>query len=166
MKNRPLCLIGVIFIFAGGLLNAQERQVSQDRAIPELRRRSLVINIDARVSENGQTIWSETSRKITMQGTPIGMRLEGSNLMVTVQFTPYIRRNGNILVAQVQLGITDPEQGFSYHTSIQTIPFAFDDPIYFFPLGQAAGPSSIEIMLTVNPYRDSPEAATGSDNDN
>jgi hypothetical protein len=181
--NRSLCLISVIFISVSSILSAQDQRISQDRVIPELRRRSLVIDIDARVlddvlttnpqgeNQRAQVVtWSETHQKITIPGTPVGIRLEGSNIMVAVQFTPFIRRHGNVnvLVAQVQLGINDPDQGFSYHTSLQTIPFEFNETIYFFPLGQSNGSSSIEIILTVNPYReaDSPETANNTNNDN
>jgi hypothetical protein len=182
--NRSLCLISAIFISVSSILNAQEQRVSQERVIPELRRRSLVLDIDARVLETGlstgsrsgtevQVVWSETHQKITIPGTPVGIRLEGSNVIVAVQFTPFIRRHGNVLAAQVQLGINDPEHGFSYHTSIQTIPFEFNEPIYFFPLGKSDGTSSIEIILTVNPFREaasnessSNEAANNTNNDN
>jgi hypothetical protein len=59
------------------------------------------------------------------------------------------------MVAQGQIWINDSERGISYYTSIQTIPMEINEPIYFFPLG--ASPqlkSSIEIMLTVNPYKE------------
>jgi len=137
--------------------------------IPELRRQALVLDINARVLESEQVvIWNETHQKITIPGTPVGIRLQGSNLVVAVQFNPFIRRSGNVLLAQVQIGINDPEHGFSYHTSIQTIPFAFDEPIYFFPLGQSEESSLIEIILTVNPYREaaSSETAANTNNDN
>jgi len=130
--------------------------------IPELRRQALVLDITARVLESEHVvIWNETHQKITIPGTPVGIRLEGANLIVAVQFNPFIRRSGNVLLAQVQIGINDPEHGFSYHTSIQTIPFGFDEPIYFFPLGQSDESSLIEIILTVNPY-----TAANTNNDN
>jgi len=165
--NRSIFIFSAVFIFASGILSAQEHRVSHDRVIPELRRRSLVIDIEARVlegsaNETTNVIWEETYQKTTIPGTPVSIRIEGSNLIVVLQFTPFIRRGNNVLVAQAQLGINDPQRGFSYHTSIQSIPFGYDEPIYYFPLGQSNELSTIEIILIVNPFQDIPEAA---DND-
>jgi len=156
------CLVSFIIILTS-FLGAQEHHggrrpdrpidvnASNERA--EQRRRALVLDIDARVLENEHDIiWSESHKKITIPGTPVGIQLLGANLVVAVQFTPFIRRHGNVLVAQVQIGINNPDEGVSYYTSIQTIPIEFDEPVYFFPLGQAEGSSLIEILLTVNPF--------------
>jgi len=169
--NRSLCLFGVIFIFTASVyIEAQDQQMSAGAGT--VRRRSLVLDIDARVLDDEQTvIWNETSQKNTIPGSPVGIQLVGSNIVVAVQFTPFIRRSGgNVLVAQGQIWINDPERGINYYTSIQTIPMEFNEPIYFFPLG-ASGQinSSIEIILTVNPYReaggsaDEPGVFTGNE---
>jgi len=150
--NRSVYL-GVFFIFAVSIpISAQDQQASAGGAI---RRRSLVLNIDARVLDDEQVIiWNETKQRETIPGNPVSIQLVGSNIVVTVQFTPFIRRSGgNVLVAQGQIWINDPERGVSYHTSIQTIPMEFNEPIYFFPLGASQQLSStIEIILTVNTY--------------
>jgi len=148
--NRSLCLFGVFFIFSASInVKAQEQQASA------VRRGELIIDINARVLDDAQAvIWHETKQKVTIPGNPVGIQLVGSNIVVSVQFTPFIRRdNGNVLVAQVQIWINDPERGINYYTSIQTIPIDFNEPIYFFPLGASQQISSaIEIILTVNPY--------------
>jgi len=152
--NRSLCLFGVFFIFTASIqIEAQDQQMSAGT----VRRRSLVLDIDARVLDDEQTvIWNETSQKITIPGSPVGIQMVGSNIVLSVQFTPFIRRNGgNVLVAQGQIWINDPERGINYYTSIQTIPMEFNEPLYFFPLGASQQiNSSIEIILTVNPYRE------------
>jgi len=170
MKSA-LYIFSVICIFTGILsapvaVAAQERPVSHD-GDHEPRRRAVVLDINARVLENEQNVvWSESHQKITIPGTPVGIQLVGSNVVVAVQFTPFIRRNNSVLVAQVQLGIKDPDHGISYHTSIQTIPIEFNEPILFFPLGQTGESSIIEIILTVNPYRGpAPEAVINAKND-
>lgn len=139
--------------------------------MPGLRRRALVLDIDARVLEEEKVvIWNETHRKLATQGSPVGIKLVGSNVVIAVQFTPFIRRGGNVLVAQGQIWINDPVKGICYYTSIQTIPMEFNEPISFFPLGssQQLG-SSIEIILIVNPYTEddvsSPEEALNTEND-
>jgi len=166
--TRSIFLVSVFVIVSAGVLFAQDRQPSsdKDKVIPELRRRALVLDINARVLESENVVtWNETHQKITMPGNPVSIRLEGANLVVAVQFTPFIRRSGNVLFSQVQIGIKDSDQGFSYYTSIQTIPFEFNEPILFFPLGEteSSSSSSIEIILKVNPYR---EASDKTNNEN
>jgi len=150
--NRSLCLFGVFFIFSANInINAQDQLTSA------VRRGALVLNIDARVLDDKQEmVWNEIKQRIAIPGNPVGIQLVGSNIVVSVQFTPFIRlEGGNVLVAQGQIWINDPEQGISYHTSIQTIPMDFNEPIYFFPLGTSQQISStIEIILTVNPYNE------------
>jgi hypothetical protein len=112
----------------------------------------MVLEINARLmGQSGTLIWSESHRKETLPGRPVGIKLVGNNLIVDVQFTPYFRRGTRYLVAQAQIWMEIPNQGVRYYTTMQTIPVEFDDPVYFFPLGQRTDgdDSHIEIMLTV-----------------
>jgi len=110
------------------------------------------MNIDARViGEEKEVVWSETHRKTAIPGNPVGIKLVGSNVVVVVQFTPFLRRQGNVLVAQGQIWYTEPGKGANYYTSIQTIPLVFGEPVYFFPLGKSNQFNSlIEIIITVS----------------
>ena len=169
--NRSLFLFSAVFIFAAGAqINAQD---SQAGVASRFGRRALIIGIDARVLEEKEkkqeVAWEETIQKITIPGSPVGIKLVGSNVVVAVQFTPFIRRHGqNVLVAQGQIWIDDPNKGMSYYTSIQTIPMEFGEPIYFFPLGSQQLDSSIEIILTVNLNTEAAptEAAANTENGN
>ncbi|MDR2730167.1 MAG: hypothetical protein LBB81_04635 [Treponema sp.] len=153
--NRPLYFFSVLFLFSTGVCIKAQTQPTSSTMMPEFRRQALVLDINARAMENEEVIWDESHQKITIPGTPVGIRLVGSNIIVAVQFTPFIRRNGSVMVAQGQIWINDPERGVSYYTLIQTIPMEFNEPIYFFPLGTSSQlNSSIEIKLTVNPYRE------------
>jgi hypothetical protein len=158
---RNIYLFAVFSILAAVIpLGAQERNSAGGGMSPGLRRRALVLNIDARVldtsisNEEQNIVWNETHRREAIPGSPVGIQLVGSNVVVSVQFTPFVRRRGpSVLVAQGQIWIDDPDRGICYYTSIQTIPMEFGEPIYFFPLGSAQElDSSIEIILTVNPY--------------
>jgi hypothetical protein len=118
---------------------------------PELRRQALVMEIETRVLPDEQSdMWTHSDVRIAIPGSPVVVRLVGSNIVIALQFTPMIRRQGNVLVAQGQIWIENPGRGISYYTSIQTIPMDFNEPIHFFPLGTSD--ASIEIILTVNPY--------------
>jgi hypothetical protein len=190
--NRLFCVVSVFCIVTAGIITAQEQEESSSSPIgerrvslpgstgaastemtPELRRRALVLDINARVLNEQTVIWNESHQKITMPGSPVSIRLIGANVIVAVQFTPFIRRHGSVLVAQGQIWISNPESGAGYYTSIQTIPMEFDEPIVFFPLGTSGQSnssqlsSSIEIILTVNPYRETAVTeATAADTNN
>jgi hypothetical protein len=165
-----LYLFSAFFIFTSSIPVCAQDQQGTERMTPELRRRALVLDINARVLEEKQVVvWNETHRKITIPGNPVGIKLVGANVVVAVQFTPFVRRHGqNVLVAQGQIWINDPDKGVSYYTSIQTIPMEFDEPIYFFPLGSSQQiDASIEIILTVNPYTETGvPAGTAADTEN
>jgi hypothetical protein len=156
--NRSFCLFGALFIISAGInttginVYAQDSSGGLGEMVSGLRRRAVVMDIDARVlGEEQAVVWSETHRKLSIPGSPVGIKLVGSNVVVEVQFTPFIRRQGSVLVAQGQIWYTEPGKGISYYTSIQTIPLEFGEPIYFFPLGTSNQfGSSIEILITVN----------------
>ena len=126
--------------------------------VPRFRGRTVTLEINARLVEQNQTvIWNETHRKETMLGRPVGIKLVGNNIIVDVQFTPYIRRGvGCFLLAQGQIWMEIPQQGIRYHTTVQTIPVEFGEQIYFFPLGpqKDEDDSRIEIMLSVQPHEE------------
>ncbi|MDR1837278.1 MAG: hypothetical protein LBQ89_06425 [Treponema sp.] len=138
-------------------VNAQNHQSGNTGMIG---RRALVLDITTRVVDKEQVAWSESSRKVAIPGNPVGVQLVGSNIVVVVQFTPYIRSEGNVLVAQGQIWIAGSDNTVSYYTSIQTIPMELGEQIFFFPLGSSQHlDPSIEIILTVNQYQ---EGASGN----
>lgn len=148
---RSFCLLGAFFIISAHLnIYAQDSKGSLGEVV---RSRAVVMDIDARVlGEEKAIVWNETHRKTAIPGSPVGIKLVGSNVVVEVQFTPFIRRQGgSVLVAQGQIWYNEPGKGISYYTSIQTIPLEFGEQIYFFPLGKSNQfNSSIEIVITVN----------------
>jgi hypothetical protein len=171
---RRLCLLvfGLLTLFSTGFIHAQETgskpgpqgepavssvpESSDDSPQrPRFRGRPLILDITARVIEQNQTvIWNESHTKETIPGRPVGIKLVGTNIAVEAQFTPYFRRGGQkFLVAQGQIWLEVPNQGIRYHTSMQTIPLEFGEPIYFFPLGPRKddGATYIEVQLTLSP---------------
>ena len=172
--NRYQRLFSILFIFAANIcvfaqdLPSTEVTHEGGPVMQGFRRRALEIDIKARVIDQKQeVIWDETHNKLAIPGSPVGVKMVGSNVIVAVQFTPFIRRHGqNVLVAQGQIWINDPEKGMSYYTSIQTIPLKFGEPIYFFPLGSSQQlDASIEMIITVtpNPAGARSEEAAGED---
>jgi len=135
---------------------------SMQNILPRFRGRAVVMDIDARILENGKIIWNETNQKITIPGRPVEIKLIGENLVVVVRLTfiPNNRDGQKLLVAQGQIFMADSSQGIRYQASVQTIPLEFNETVCYFPLGPfkpEEGGSSIEVMLTLKPYEDNKE---------
>jgi hypothetical protein len=146
--------MGSILVFAAAaVLPAQE--LSPEEMLPEVTSRVLVLHITARVMEPVQReVWNSASSRLTLPGRPVGVQLMGSNIVVVVSFTPYRAQDGSyILVAQGQIWLEIPGQGVHYQTTIETIPIALEELIYFFPLGRDPADSSlIEISVAMSLY--------------
>jgi hypothetical protein len=144
-------------------VSAFAQETSFEELLPGFRDQAVIFDIIARVVEqNQQEIWQSVNSRVTIPGRPVGIKLVGANIVVAVQFTPYLRRNGhNILVAQGQIWVDIPNEGMRYKTTIQTIPLEYGEQIYFFPLGSVNSPDDahIEIQLELRPYREAESAA-------
>jgi len=168
---RLAALVSFLFLATNiALIQAQEGEKPRvslpqgespmQNLLPRFRGRAVVMDIDARILENGEITWNETHKKTTIPGRPVEIKLIGENLVVVARFT-FIRNNSGgqkLLVAQGQVWMADPSQGIRYQASVQTIPLEFDETVYYFPLGSfkpEEGASSIEVMLTLHPYEDS-----------
>ena len=153
---------GILLLTARFFLGAQEVSLEE---LPGIRERAVIIHIVSRIVEQDQedaayaSIWSPENTFITLPGRPVGFQLVGSNLIIAVQFIPYLRPGGrHFLVAQGQIWISVPNESISYHTSIQTIPLEFREVVYFIvPFGSEGteDESYLEIQLTLEPYMDS-----------
>jgi hypothetical protein len=124
--------------------------------LPGIRERAMVMHIVSRiVEENQNVVWDSENMRVTIPGRPVGLKLLGEDLVVAVQFTPFLRPNGQLtLVAQGQIWKNVPNEGISYHTTMQTIPLEFREQVYFFPLGSVREQheAHIEIQLVLEPY--------------
>jgi hypothetical protein len=155
-SGRMWKFLPLFLIFPAVSIAAQEHQILSEQLLPGLRERAVIMNISARIiQEDDEIVWDSEDSRITIPGRPVEIKLVGSNIIVTIQFTPFFRSSGrNVLVAQGQVWTNVQDQGVSYHTIMQTIPLEFDEEIIFFPLG-TAGPDKkdlIEIQLVVQPY--------------
>ena len=152
-RGRISLLGGILFLTVMTALNAQETTLEE---IPGLRERAVIMRIISRIVEqNQEVVWDSENARVTIPGRPVGLRLVGANLVVAVQFTPFLRPTGqHILVAQGQIWINVPDEGISYRTTMQTIPVQFSEEVYFFPLGSKdmENEAHIEIQLVLEPY--------------
>ena len=149
-----------IFLLLAGRTIASAQEPSLQDPGPGLRERALIMHIISRIVEQNQedepsVVWDSENTRITIPGRPVGVKLLGSDIVVAVQFTPFLRPSGqHILVAQGQIWINIPDEGMSYRTTMQTIPMEFMEQLYFFPLGSIKkdNEAHIEIQLVVEPY--------------
>jgi len=163
--RKGIYLGAILLLMAQAVINAQDSTLEE---LPGLKERAVVMRIVSRIIEqNQQVVWNSENTRVTIPGRPVGLKLVGENLIVAVQFTPFLRSNGqHLLVAQGQIWINIPNQGVSYNTTMQTIPLAFNEQVYFFPLGSIDAKdndgASIEIQLILEPYTGSSRADRGS----
>ncbi|MCL2209277.1 MAG: hypothetical protein FWC19_01375 [Treponema sp.] len=149
--HRSFGLFNILFVFFTCIpLFAQNQNPEMT---PGLRRQALNLNIESRVLGGDRTaVWNEINNKTAIPGSPVGIQMRGPNIVLAVQFTPFIRRDGNVLVAHSQIWIADADNTVTYYTSIQTIPMKYDEKIHYYPLGSPEQVTpSIEIVITVNP---------------
>jgi len=150
-KNTFTLFLSFFAVSAG--LGAQETAL-QD--LPGLRERAVVITMISRIVEQDEEVaWNSEISSVTIPGRPVGLKLIGSNLVAAIQFTPFLRPNGrHILVTLGQIWINVPDEGISFHTTMQTIPLEYSEQVYFFPLGSVKDQDApiIEIQLVLEPY--------------
>jgi hypothetical protein len=157
-------LLPPLFLFfgAGISLNAQDVQPpapeQQNRVAQPLRDRAVVFRIVTRVLEkDNNEAWNSDTYKVTIPGRPVGLKIVGENVAVSVQFTLYQHRNmGSILVAQGQIFTEMPGGGVQCRTIMQTLPFDFGEQVFFFPLGSGDPDyeALIEIQLEMSRYNE------------
>jgi hypothetical protein len=158
LRKRNMLMGSLLFFMFNMGLAAQETSLEQ---LPELRERALIMHVVSRIVEqNQQVVWNSENTSITMPGRPVGLKLVGSELVVAVQFIPFLSPNGpHTLVAQGQIWVNVPGEGMSFQATMQTIPLEFGQLVYFFPLGpvRSQDEAHIEIQLILEPYTGSGE---------
>lgn len=135
---------------------------AQDAAtdIPEaFRDKALAVRVHTTVLRPGADAWEDRSVKYTIPGTPVGIRLVSSELIVYLQLTPYQSEAGRLmLLTQGQVWIKDASSSIRYQTTLNTFPVAFGEKIWFYPLGiEGKGPAPIAVVITVESARDAVE---------
>jgi hypothetical protein len=113
--------------------------------------------------------WEAKAARSTIAGKEVILRLEGQNLIVFAQFTPYpLEDGGYLMVAQAQVWIGDAE-GVSYNSAFQTLPLNIGETVMFFPLGfnnsENIADIQIHIRLDNHQTKQEREAATAPPSD-
>jgi hypothetical protein len=128
--------------------------------------RALQVSITARIIEDGEeTVWNMDLTRVTISGRAVTVRLEGSNVVVVANFTPYREDDNSVLlVAQGQTWVTgaDDDERVTYRTALKSLPMRLGEPVVFLPLGDRPidvnidtedyGVFNIELEVNVEPY--------------
>jgi hypothetical protein len=157
----------VILLFALGLvsLGAQDNDLErffEDEDLEFLIDEALQLQITAKVlPPDQQSVWNSQSKKLTIPGRSVAVRLVGDNIRIDVVFTPYQEEGGTLLlVAQGQVWFSEaPDAKTTYLTTIQSIPVSWGEKVLFFPLGLSSEFSNsstfnIQLEVEIYPYRD------------
>lgn len=170
-KYGVLAAAGLLLLSVG--LYAQTQR--QEELPPAVRERAIVLHIITKVEQSNKKVWTATNSKATIPGRPVNIKLVGENIVIEIQFTPFLRQGKYTLVAQSQIWIDIPEKGVSYKTVSHSMAIDFKEPIVILPLGsdRASDNPNIELHLTMYRYGEEPtpadpipeteEAPTGKD---
>ena len=164
----------LVILFSFGLLSAgaQDNELErflEDEDLEYLIDEALQLEITATVLPPGeQPVWNTQSKKLTIPGRSVAVRLVGDNIRIDVVFTPYQEENGHLLlVAQGQVWFSEaPDARTTYLTTIQSVPVSWGEKVLFFPLGFSnefaeAATFNIQLEVEIYPYRElfrAPEA--------
>ena len=84
---------GMLFFISTSALLAQEPQEPPPESMLfALRDRAVILSMITRVVDDQTEIWNSSSSKVTIPGRSVGLKIVGDNVVVTVNFTPYLRR--------------------------------------------------------------------------
>ncbi len=132
-------------------------------SLDELLSGVLRMNIRARIVDPTSTeeSWAMDVTRVTISGRSVRVRMEGANITVIADFTPYWEDNDELLlVAQGQTWIFDPSgnQEARHRTSFTTMPMRLGEPLIFLPLGSSMdeeqiGLLNIELEINVERYQ-------------
>lgn len=175
---RALALAGALLLaLPAGMVEAQELEDELEETLNLILDKALSVHIVARITEgNRETVWNMELTRVTISGRAVTVRMEGSNLVVLAEFTPYRESDDSILlVAQGQTWIShEGEDDVVYHPTFQSLPVRIGEPVVFFPLGAdtdegsdglgvpggdaaSLGEFNIELEIRVSPFVESAE---------
>lgn len=130
--------------------------LAQDSEIPEaLKDKALCISIRATVSGSAENAaWESLGIRNTVPGSPVGIKLVGSNVVIVFQLTPFdIGKNSVNLVTQGQVWVKKENGEFNYRTTLDSMTVRYGERVYYFPLGQDGhGASPLRVEILVEPY--------------
>lgn len=111
------------------------------------------VDITVNVPDGSEELWHKNVQKITIPGRAVAVSMEGEDSRLKVNFTLYPAEDGKLfLVAQSETWV-----GGEYSSALSSLPVAFRDEVYYYPLGRAddgTEDSPVEVRMAINviPY--------------
>lgn len=142
----------VLFLSLSGLY-----AVDVSDALKYLENNVLNIEIITRiVDEQGVSIWEAEMSRITISGKSVKVKLQGVNILVITDITPYVRNDSTLLLVsqgEIWIGSSASEE-MNHYSTIKSLPVTLGESVIFFPLGviQAVDTKiyNIELEIQVN----------------
>lgn len=160
--SRKRSIVGLLLLIP--VLSASA--VELEDILQALLDQALTVTITVRLTQDGRdTVQSYELTRITISGRAVRLRLEGGNLTIVAEFTPYEDRNNSILlIAEGQVWLRTPgQEEVQYRTSFGSVPLELGESAFFYPLGVASldmdvenersGQLNIELEVQIEPYR-------------
>ncbi len=156
MKRRLLAAA----LIASAAFAAQAEDLTQ--ALRDLLANALEVRFYVRLlpAEDDKPSWNVESKKLTIPGRSVNVRLDGDNVVVLLEVTPYVKDNGEVLLlAKGQVWFTEPpEKTARYMSAYYNIPLAYGEKALFFPLGFSDQQGSedhlnLELEIVIVPYQ-------------
>lgn len=117
-------------------------------------------------SSDKQVPWQSESVKSTVPGNPVLYKFVREDIAILVQLTPFNKPDGKgiTLVVQCQAWVKPLTGRLVYHASMDTLELAYDENVFFFPLGRdaATGKAPIRFDIAVSRSTAPAPAATPS----
>lgn len=142
---------------------AQENQAPGPEGPGELlhylQENALSVYIAASVSEpNNKNVWHTESKKVTISGRAVQVKLTGENVIIFADIIPYMNEDRTILlVAKGEVWAqSEASSGVRYYSTMKSLPVRPGEPVIFFPLGRAMDQKqniyTIQLEISVVPY--------------
>lgn len=146
----PALWVGLLLVGAASLVRAEESE------IPEaLRDQALSISIRATVAGGREAAsWESLGIRNTVPGSPVGIKLQGSNVVIVFQLTPFQSGKTTVnLVTQGQVWVKKENGEISYRTTLDSMSVRYGERVLYFPLGQDGhGLSPLVVEILIEPY--------------
>jgi hypothetical protein len=155
IPNIRLSIIPLILLFYPLSVSAQETSSASTSSADKILRDALLLSVDVTVNmpDGNEELWNTRVEKITIPGRAVEVSLEGDDSRLKVNFTLYPAEDGKLfLVARSEIWA-----GEDYSSSLSSLPVAYRDEVYYYPLGRAddgTENSPVEVRMAINviPY--------------
>jgi len=135
---------------------AQKAEPGSIEAIPlSMRGEALAVSVRALVNHpDTKEPWQASERKYTVPGTPVSIKMMGSDVAVVVSMTPYRTKDGSLfMIAQGQVWFREADGTVRYRSAVDTVGVNFGEKLLFYPFGvYPDGRAPLRIELVVDPY--------------